>query len=57
MASLPLKQHMDCTFVSFTEMEEDVVALHVVRDSWNWRTDHLKEPGPIGRGEETSEGI
>ena len=36
-------------------MEVNVVALHVVRDTWGLRTDNLKEPSPIGRFEETSE--
>ena len=44
-------------FASFTYVEQDVVALHVVTDSWDLRTDHLKEPRPIGRCEETSENI
>ena len=44
-------------FASFTYVESDVVALHVVRDTWDLRTDHLKEPSPIGRCKETGESI
>ena len=36
-------------------MESNVVALHTVRDSWDLRTDHLKELRSIRRFEKTSE--
>ena len=44
-------------FVSSTFVESDVVALHEVREAWDLRTDHLKEPSPIKASEETSEDI
>ena len=36
-------------------MKLDVVAFHIVTDTWHLKTDHLKEPSHIGRFEETSE--
>ena len=44
-------------FASFTYEESDVLAIHVVRDTWDLRTDNLKEQSLIERCEETSEDI